>query len=68
MKHKKLRAELILFAAIVFTIAFICHLARAILQLPITVGDWNFPMWISYLAIVVTFVLGVFYWKEAIRK
>ena len=45
-------------AGIVFVFAFLIHGTRALNGWDIFLGTWLVPMWVSYLAVVVTAVLA----------
>ena len=48
-----------------FGLVSIGHLMRLIMQTPVQIGTWTFPMWPSAIAVVVTFVLCVWAFRAA---
>ncbi|MEI6277685.1 MAG: hypothetical protein WCP08_16930 [Prolixibacteraceae bacterium] len=56
-------------ASAIFGIIALLHLLRLTFQYPeIVVGDFKVPLWISIIGLIVTAVLCIGLWKEAIRK
>ena len=52
-------------AALLFAVMGVAHLYRVISPFAVTVGSVEVPMWVSYVAIVVTFGLGWMLCREA---
>ena len=48
----------------VFTLVALAHLYRVVMGFEVTVGDWNAPMWVSYLGVVIPGALAFFIYKE----
>ena len=55
-------------AGIVFLIAFVLHLIRSIAGWQLVLGPYNIPMWISWLAVIITAVLVFYSFKFAAEK
>jgi Fe2+ transport system protein B len=58
----------ILTAAIIFGIVAVLHLLRAINGLPLIIGIWEAPIWLSWLAFVVAGLMSYFGFKLACKK
>jgi len=50
-------------AALIFAFAFVAHAWRLWYQYPFVVGYTVVPMWLSWVAVVVTGVLAVSLWR-----
>jgi hypothetical protein len=46
--------------ATIFAVVALAHLIRIVLALPVQVGAWAVPMWISWIALVGAGVLSFF--------
>lgn len=46
-------------AATIFAVISLAHLARVAVALPITIGQWTVPMWLSWLAFLVAGSLSI---------
>lgn len=46
-------------SGIVFCLVCLGHLARVLLDLPVTAGAWELPMWVSWLGCPATLALGL---------
>ena len=44
--------------AIVFTIVAAAHFVRTVLGWPLVIGTWSAPMWLSWVALIITGVLA----------
>jgi hypothetical protein len=54
-------------AAVIFLIVSILHLLRAISGLPLILGVWEFPIWLSWLAFIIAGFMS--YWGfKLVRK
>jgi hypothetical protein len=42
-----------LVAGAIFGVVAVAHLLRIFMALPVTIGDWIIPMWVSWMAVVV---------------
>ena len=42
-----------LMAGTVFGIVAIAHLLRIVMALPVTIGGWAVPIWVSWVAVIV---------------
>ena len=49
----------LMLAAVVFGIIALLHLLRSVLSWPASIANWNLPVWLSYIAVV---VLGYLAW------
>ena len=47
-----------LLAAIVFSLVAILQILRAVMRLPVTVGQTSIPIWASWVACAVAFILA----------
>ncbi|HLC66697.1 MAG TPA: hypothetical protein VJK52_03590 [Candidatus Nanoarchaeia archaeon] len=56
-----------LVAAVIFGIVTLVHAIRLAANLPLTVGTWRAPLWLSWLGVVVAGYLSVLFWKTAHR-
>lgn len=52
-------------AAMIFALMGIAHLYRIISPFPVNVGSVSIPIWVSHIAVVVTFGLGWMLCREA---
>ncbi|MFL6766198.1 MAG: hypothetical protein ACJ8FO_13505 [Sphingomicrobium sp.] len=52
-------------ASAIFALMALVHLYRLVVRFQITVGTHSIPMWVSYVAIVVTAVLSWMLCREA---
>lgn len=52
-------------AIILFSLVAIAHMYRVLLNLPVTVGDWVVPQWVSLLGVLVPGLIAVMLWKES---
>jgi hypothetical protein len=53
-----------LVAAIVFWLVAIAQLLRVVLQVRVTAGSHDIPLWLSAVAFVVLGALGMWLWRE----
>jgi len=49
----------ILTAAVVFGIVALLHLWRAVSSLPLLIGAWELPVWLSYVAFILAGGLSI---------
>ena len=54
-------------SAVVFLIVGLLHLLRIIFGWPAQIGGLNIPLWVSWLAVVVTGALAYFGFRHSIR-
>jgi hypothetical protein len=47
------RKSFLLIAGAVFGVVAIAHLLRIALAVPVTIGEWAVPMWVSWPAVLV---------------
>lgn len=52
-------------AIIVFVIVAFAHLLRLIFLVPMTVGEWSIPQWISLLGVILPLVVAGLLWMES---
>jgi len=52
-------------AIIVFSIVAIAHLARLLLDISVTIGEWSAPQWISVLGVVGPGFIAWMLWRES---
>lgn len=55
------------FAAAIFAVVALIHLARLVMGWEAQVGGVTIPMWVSLVAFVVPGALAVLLWREARR-
>ncbi len=55
-------------AGAIFIIVAILHLVRLIVKLHITVGQWEVPMFISMVGLILAGVLGMWMFISAAKK
>lgn len=46
-------------SSLFFLLVAAMHLARLVLQVPVQVGSWNVPLWMSVGGVVVPAILGL---------
>jgi len=52
-------------AIALFTLVAIGHLLRLIVGIPMTVGEWGVPQWISMFGVIVPGLVAYLLWKES---
>ena len=52
-------------AIMMFTLVAIAHLLRIIYGIPVTIGEWFVPQWVSLCAIVVPALITTMLWRES---
>lgn len=52
-------------ASVIFGIIALLHLLRLIYTIEIVVGNYQLPIWISTVGLVVTIILSIGLWKES---
>lgn len=57
-----------LLSAVVFTLAFGLHLARAAMQWSLQIGPHEVPMYVSYMVIVVVGFLTYDFWRKVLNE
>jgi hypothetical protein len=53
-----------LVAAILFWLIALAQLLRVLLQVQVTAGGANIPLWISFVAFIILAALGIWLWRE----
>ena len=56
MKQK----EYIVFSGVIFGLVAILHLLRLVYAMPVTIGEWEIPVWASAVGVIVA---GFLTWK-----
>ncbi len=51
-------------AIIVFALVAIGHLLRILNGVPVTIGDWDVPQWVSLLGILIPGLIAALLWRE----
>ena len=54
------RRAYLLAAAIIFSLVALLHLARIVFGWSAVIGGWSVPMWLSWIALIVTGALAYF--------
>ena len=54
------RKEYIAFTGFIFAIVFLIHLWRLIYSVPVTIGEFDIPVWVSGLGVILA---GFLAWK-----
>ena len=52
-------------AIIIFSLVAIAHLFRLVFGIPIAVGEWNVPQWVSILGVLVPGLVAWLLWQES---
>jgi membrane protein CcdC involved in cytochrome C biogenesis len=52
-------------AIALFALVAIGHLLRLIIGIPMTVGEWGVPQWISVFGVIAPGVIAYLLWKES---
>lgn len=52
-------------AIVLFVLVAIGHLLRLIVGIPMTVGEWGVPQWISVFGVIVPGLVAYLLWKES---
>ena len=55
-------------ASIIFGIVAILHLLRAINDLPLIIGIWEAPIWLSWVAFIIAGLMSYFGFKLMSKK
>jgi hypothetical protein len=63
-KHKAIH----LIAATIFGIVAVVHILRLGYDVPVEIGTWQVPLWLSWAGVFVTASLAVLLWQSANRK
>ena len=63
-KHKAIH----LIAATIFGIVAIVHILRLGYGIPVQIGAWQMPLWLSWIGVFVTGSLAVILWQSANNK
>lgn len=64
LEHEQ--AELL--SAVVFTCLFVEHLARSVLDSAVVVGEFELPIYVSYIAVLVTGFLTYDFWRKVLNE
>ena len=67
-KQIRIKHEVEVLTAVVVSLAFLLHFYRVVTQKALTLGTWVVPMWLSYLAVIVTLTIIYFHWKAILGK
>ena len=59
-KHKRIH----LITGAIFCLIGILHALRLIYRIPAIFGNWNVPMWVSWVALIVAGYFAVLLWKS----
>jgi hypothetical protein len=51
--------------SIIFGVVAIVHAIRVVKNLPLNLGNWEAPLWLSAAAALLIGYLSVWYWKKA---
>jgi len=51
-------------AIALFTLVAVGHLLRLLIGIPMTVGEWGVPQWISAFGVIVPGLVAYLLWKE----
>jgi hypothetical protein len=62
------RRAYLLITAIIFSLIALLHLVRIIFGWSATLGSWNVPMWLSWVALIVTGALAYFGFSLAMQS
>jgi len=57
--------QLHLIASVIFGVVAFVHIIRLAGGLPLRLGDWMAPMWLSWVAVVALGYLAIKFWKTA---
>ncbi len=52
-------------AIIIFSLVAITHLLRLVFGIPIVIGEWNVPQWVSILGVLVPGLVAWLLWQES---
>ncbi|MDX1460616.1 MAG: hypothetical protein R3348_06115 [Xanthomonadales bacterium] len=52
-------------AIFLFTLVAVAHAWRVVAAIPVLVGTWQVPMWVSLLGILVPGLVALQLWKES---
>ena len=52
-------------AIILFSLVAIAHLMRVIFGIPVLIGEWGAPMWVSIIGMLVPAAIAWLLWKES---
>ena len=63
MSKKEFHERVHLVAVAFFALGGLVHLIRIWKNLPVTLGTWSIPMWVSWFAVLLAIVLGYLLWK-----
>ena len=62
MKKNKVDNKIHAVAGTVFVLVAVLHLLRIGFNLPLSLGTWQIPLWLSWLAVVLTGFLAGWFW------
>ncbi|MEK6862518.1 MAG: hypothetical protein AABY07_11255 [Nanoarchaeota archaeon] len=63
MNHKNIHY----FTVLIFGLIALLHLIRIIYSIPARFGNWDAPMWVSWVAILIAGYLAILLWRNAKR-
>ena len=52
-------------AIIMLTLVAFAHLLRILYGIPVTIGEWFVPQWVSLIGIVVPGLIAAMLWRES---
>ena len=52
-------------AAVIFVLVALIHLWRVLYQVPAKLGEWNIPVWLSWIGFIIALALAAWLWKSA---
>lgn len=50
-------------AIVIFVLVAALHLYRVVAGLPVIIGEWSAPMWVSYVGTIVPLAVAFLLWK-----
>lgn len=57
-----------LLSAVIFTLAFVAHLARSLMQWGLQLGPYEVPIYVSYVVVVVVGFLTYDFWRKVLNE
>jgi hypothetical protein len=64
-KKKSRHSSVNIVAAVIFALIALAHLARIVVRLPVEIGIWSVPVWVSWIPVVLGIVMAVWLRKTA---
>ena len=65
MAKKSTHPAVHIVAAVIFALIALTHLARIVINLPVTFGTWSVPVWVSWIAVILSIIMAVWLRKTA---